>query len=277
MRYLLYFPILLLFGCSSVVSNETDESSINLFNTHTIKFVGETSIESAYLLEEILSKNPETINTLIINSTGGDVIGGIKIGRLVNKYDLSVIVPNFCASSCANYIATASNNVIIKKGALLGWHGGATQPLYSSLTSDSSWLTKIQLFLSGVDEEGSKSDSVKQWQNEEATFFDLVGVNQAVTILGMMPGLKEQRDASFFSYDTETLNRLGLNITFNGGEQTEFSREGIKGVQIFTLSKEKLDALLKLHKKLINENKITLALFATRPVSRQVHQLNFPS
>ncbi len=257
MRYLLYFPILLLFGCSSVVSDNTDETSINLFDAHTIKFVGETSVQNASLFEDLLAKNPEAIDTLIINSTGGDVIGGMQIGRLVNKYGLSVIVPNFCVSSCANYIVAASDNVTIEKGALLGWHGGATQPFYSKLTLNHSWLSKIQMFFTGTNEEESISHFFKKWQSEEAAFFDRVGVNQAVTILGMMPSLKDQRDASLFSYDDKTLNRLGLKITFEGGEQTQLSKEGIKDVQIFTLSKEKLDSLLTQHKKLINNNKNT--------------------
>jgi len=276
MRHLLYFPILLLFSCSSVI-DDAEESTINLFNSHTIKFIGETSLENADLFEEALSKDPEAIDTLIINSSGGDVIGGMQIGRLVNKYGLSVIVPNFCASSCANYIVTASDNVTIRTGALLGWHGGATQPFYSTLMVNSSWLAKIQLFFSDADEEQSMSDFVDKWQKEEEIFFDLVGVNQAVTILGMMPGLKEQRELSLYSYDPETLNRLGLNITFKGGEQTQLSKEDIKNVQVFTLSKEELNTLLKLHQKLINENKITLARFSTEHVSRQVNSLNVTS
>jgi len=80
MRYLVYFPILFLFSCSSVI-DDAEESTINLFNSHTIKFIGETSIENADLFEEALSKDPEAIDSLIINSPGGDVIGGMQIGR----------------------------------------------------------------------------------------------------------------------------------------------------------------------------------------------------
>ena len=249
MRYLLYFPVLLLFGCSSFVSDDTEESNINLFGSHTIKFVGNTSIENANLFEKILSKNPETIDTLIIASPGGDVFGGMHIGSLVNEYDLKVIVKNICASSCANYIVTASGDVTIEKGALLGWHGGATQPIYSPLKFNASWLSKIIMFFNGVDEEKSMSDFFDKFQNEEAKFFEMIGVNQAVTILGMMPSLKEQRDSGLFSYDTETLNRLGLNITFESGEQFQLSKDGTKAVQVFILSKEKLESLLKLHNR----------------------------
>jgi len=123
MRYLVYFPILFLFSCSSVI-DDAEESTINLFNSHTIKFIGETSIENADLFEEALSK------------------------------------------------------------------------------------------------------------------------------------------------DSKTLNRLGLNITFKGGEQTLFSREGIKSVQIFTLSSDKLDSLLILHKKRMNNNKEKLATLFTNKVNQ---------
>ena len=258
MRYLLYVPILLLFGCSSLVSDNSEKSKINLLGSHTIKFVGETSIENANLLEKIISNHPEAIDTLIIDSPGGDLIGGLNIGHLVNQYHLNVIVQNICASSCANYIVTASGNVTIEAGALLGWHGGATQPMYTSVDINMSWLDQVTRFFYGVDVDKSMDDYFNQLQHQEAIFFEKIGVEQAVTILGMMPGLQQQRDSMLFSFDQETLNRLGLSITFEDGKQVQLSKKGTKIVQIFTLPKEQLATLLTLHNELINKDQSSI-------------------
>lgn len=253
MRYLLYLSIILLFGCSSLGDHNIGKGDINLFGINTIKYVGNTSAENADVFEKILLKNLGNIDTLIIDSRGGDVFGGMHIGRLVNEYGLKVIVKNICASSCANYIATASNDVTIEKGALLGWHGGATQPIYSPLEDKTPLITKIMTFFSDDDKEKAMNDFIKVWQNKEIKFFEMVGVKQAVTIIGIMPGLKEKRDSELFSYDIETLKRLGLRVKFEGGEQSKFSENGDKIVQIFKLSKEKLDSLLKTHNRLTNK------------------------
>jgi len=255
MRYLLYFLIFLLCGCSSFNSNNIQESRINLFGVHSIKFEGSTSLVNANLFEKILSNNPKSIDTLIISSRGGDVFGGMHIGRLVNEYGLKVIVRKVCASSCASYIVTASSEVIIEEGAILGWHGGATQTIYSPLENTTSLFNKIITFFVGNNEEKIINDFIDKWQNEEINFFEMAGVSQTITILGMMPGLKEQRNSMLFSYDTLTLRRLGLKAKFEGGEQSQLSKDGTKFVQIFKLSKEKLNSLLNLHNKLIKKGK----------------------
>ena len=92
-----------------------------------------------------------------------------------------------------------------------------------------------------------------RWQERELEFFEKVGVNQAVTILGMMPGLNEERDSMLFSYDKETLQYLGLNIKFENDEQVELSPDGTKVVQVFNITHDKLKALLKHHNKKITK------------------------
>lgn len=252
MRYLIFIPMLLLWGCSS--SPQSKVSEINLIDEHTVEYIGKTSKDNAKQLEIILTKHSNEIDTLVVTSTGGEVFGGMRIGRLVHEFGLKVVVKQYCMSSCANYIVTASNDVIVSKGALLGWHGGSTQPIYSTFETEMSWLSKIQWFFSSTDENKELNTYLLRWQKEELKFFDTVGVNQAVTILGMMPGLKNKRDSMLFSYDKRTLQYLGLNIKFENEEQTELSPDGTKVVQVFNITNENLDALLKLHNKKINKD-----------------------
>lgn len=113
------------------------------------------------------------------------------------------------------------------------------------METEISWLSQIQRFFSNTDDTKEGNTYLLRWQKEELKFFDTVGVNQAVTILGMMPRLKNKRDSMLFSYDKRTLQYLGLNIKFENEEQTEFSPDGTKVVQVFNITNEKLDALLK--------------------------------
>ena len=251
MRHLIFIPMLLLWGCSS--TPEIKVSEINLIDDNIVGYIGDTSKDNAKQLESILTKHSDKIDTLNVTSTGGEVFGGMHIGRLVHKFGLKVVVKGYCMSSCANYIVTASNDVIVSKGALLGWHGGSTQPIYSTLETEISWLSQIQRIFSNTDDNKEVKAYLLRWQKEELKFFDTVGVNQAVTILGMMPGLKNKRDSMLFSYDKRTLQYLGLNIQFENEEQTELSPDGTKVVQVFNITNEKLDALLKLHTKNINK------------------------
>ena len=55
-------------------------------------------------------------------------------------------------------------------------------------------------------------------------------------------------------WSIQTLQYLGLNIKFEDEKQTEFSPDGIKVVQVFNITNENLDALLKLHNKKINKD-----------------------
>lgn len=252
MRRLIFILILLFSGCTNVTHK--DVSKINLIDDHTIEYIGGTSQANAKQLENILTKQSKKVDTLVVTSNGGDVIGGMYIGQLVHQFDLRVIVKKICASSCANYIVAASNNVLVSEGALLGWHGGSTQSIYAPFEKNGSWLSKLQKLFSNIDEEKEITAFLQKWQSEELQFFDEVGVNQAVTILGMMPGLKQKRDSMLFSYDNKTLQSLGLNIRFEGGEQAEYSPDGSKVVQVFNISNEALETLLKLHNKNINKD-----------------------
>ncbi len=211
MRHIIFLPLLLLLGCSSYPQSKISE--INLIDDHTVEYIGDTSKGNAIQLETLLTKHSKEIDTLVVTSTGGEVFGGMHIGHLVHKFGLKVVVKHYCMSSCANYIVTASHDVIVSKGAILGWHGGATQPMYSSLEAEVSWLSQIQKFFSNVDDKKEVDTYLLRWQREELEFFDTVGVNQAVTILGMMPGLKKKRDSKATDTFWNRSSYYGINRT----------------------------------------------------------------
>lgn len=243
MRYLLVTLLLTLSGCA--VQPQPFSVVIDPLSPSSIRYSGEINPENVTLFEKLIANAPTRIDSLIINSGGGDVFAGIRFGGLVYQYKLKVVVDKVCASSCANYVVTASDDVIVKSGGLLGWHGGALQPFYQSLMLSEKQRSEVKLG-------AQQAEYITHWRKAEEDFFKLIKVNQTVTVLGMMPELVDKRDAPLFSYDQQTLKQLGLNITFEG-EQATTSSSGDYIVQIFNLSPDVLDMLLIQHdKRLLN-------------------------
>ena len=231
MRYLLLAMLLTLTGCAS--KQPPFSLVIDPLLPNTINYNGEINPDNVAAFEQGIANSSTQITSLVITSGGGDVFAGIRLGELVYRHKLKVTVDKVCASSCANYVVTASDDVTIKQDALLGWHGGALQPLlYGS--EDLSKYSKTMV------------EYILQWEQAERVFFDKVKVNQAVTVLGMMPGIKDKRNTPLYSYDQQTLKALGLHITFED-KQATLSKTGEEIVQIFSLSPEVLDTLLMQH------------------------------
>lgn len=252
MKYVIFLCLIFITGCASQNNSAGEAASIKLLDDHTLSFSGATSPHNASVFQELLESNAGRIDTVRINSGGGDVFGGMAMGRLVHEHKLKVIVEDICASSCANYVVTASHDVLVTENSLLGWHGGSTQTLYVPMKNSTPWHVRIAMFFTGNNTNALIGEFTEKWQAEEREFFELVNAEQVVTVLGMMPGLKEKRDASLFSYDLATLERLGLNVAFED-KQLETIGTGDKIIQIFYLDEEQLAQLLTLHNEKIQQ------------------------
>lgn len=247
MRNLIFLPLLLVLGCAS--QPQQTASTIQVRNDTQLYYHGEISAENTQTARQLLAAYPK-VDTLIITSGGGEVLSGIEFGDMVHEHQLQVRVRGACLSSCANYVVTASPSVLVEENALLGWHGGALQPYYHA--SGPGWSQRLKgLFSNQEDAEKAQQLMLQQWQQRETDFFARVGTEQAVTILGMMPGLGEQRNAATFGYDPATLQRLGLHIQFVDEQPSTHLPSGDKLVQIFTLSEQQLSELLALNKETI--------------------------
>lgn len=225
MRLLLLLTVLLV-GCKTT---EHAVNEISEISPGTIYYKGETSKKSVEEFEKLLVSSRNQIDTLVINSEGGDVMAGLHLGGLVHEYQLNVVVRELCASSCANYVLTASPHVLVEEQAVIGWHGGSLQPLYVPM-----------------EQPPEVASYIAKWQTAERQFFDIINVEQAVTIIGMMPGITEKRDSAMYSYDAQTLKRLGLHIEF-AGAQTGMSASGEKIAQVFELEESVLNHFLMLN------------------------------
>ena len=81
MRYLLVTLLLTLSGCA--VQPQPFSVVIDPLSPSSIRYSGEINPENVTLFEKLIANAPTRIDSLIINSGGGDVFAGIRFGGLV--------------------------------------------------------------------------------------------------------------------------------------------------------------------------------------------------
>ncbi|BEM25138.1 hypothetical protein SME04J_35040 [Serratia marcescens] len=112
-------------ACDNENGSTKKEDELKVFTSGNKIFYSGDISESGY--EKVHALANLDISTLVINSRGGDIVPGMKLGELVFDKKWNIQVQDYCFSSCANYIFPAGKTKYISKFSQLGWHGGATQ------------------------------------------------------------------------------------------------------------------------------------------------------
>ena len=94
-----------MFIVAQTVQAETVETQVAV-QDHVLIYDGPLSPEANARAAELL-KQSDKIDTLKINSRGGEIGLGIDLGNLVFDHQLNVEVAQYCFSSCANYVFAA--------------------------------------------------------------------------------------------------------------------------------------------------------------------------
>ena len=82
-----------------------------------LRFTGGIDKESEKVILQHLRSG---VNTLIVNSEGGDVGSGQAIAFEIIKQKVNVIVDKYCFSACANYLFLAAKEKSLMPGAVFG-------------------------------------------------------------------------------------------------------------------------------------------------------------
>lgn len=217
------FPILsviLLIGCQSNSKKRDDSSDVvdmRILPAGELYYQGHTKDEDMKKLIQLAERQNTLPDTLIIDSGGGDVFGGMHLGRWLHDNQIKVIVKNNCASSCANYIITGAAEVTIQKGALIGWHGGSSQKDWHTPWFYHLWPPLII----------SLDRELARFRQEEKAFFEHICVSQDITVVGQFTSFKSQRIAPFWTYKPNDFKRFGVyHLNYQGPITTE--KNGIK-------------------------------------------------
>jgi ATP-dependent protease ClpP protease subunit len=126
----LQFAILMVISLYAKGANAMGKALIKR-EGHKIIFQGPIEEDSYERLAAVFVPG---IKTLVINSGGGSVSVGLKIGEFIRRNGLSVEVQQRCYSSCANYIFTGATLKTLQPGSAVCFHGdSSTTPALSKL------------------------------------------------------------------------------------------------------------------------------------------------
>jgi len=74
------------------------------------------------------------VDTIVVNSGGGDVIPALKMAALIRARNLRVAVDGACVSSCADYLFIAARRQVVLTHSVVLWHGGVTDEAIADMT-----------------------------------------------------------------------------------------------------------------------------------------------
>jgi len=182
MKKAIVFFLLLLFGTYNHAVASTHDNVWRMGNA--IFYKGDITSASNTSVKNILREYK--IDSLIIDSEGGNVGYGIELGNLVYNHHLDVKVENLCVSSCANYVFTAGKRKILEPGSLVVWHGSVIQKDFNTIDFSEIEKEVGHEMNSGEREAFSKKyfNALNIIKKRQRDFFKKIATSQEVTIIG---------------------------------------------------------------------------------------------
>lgn len=203
--------VALLSACTTTDHNDARQNSATLeqeiyLDGDTLFYKGSmTTNKTAEAMRLLDEYKP---SKLFISSPGGDVESSIRLAQHIHANKIDVHLGRLCASSCANYILPAAENVYFAKDSILIWHGGSYQP-------DANKMFK------------ANHEFLQSWRAMENEFFLAVGVSPFITVCGMeqvsffdnLLHLLQIKKIIGFTYSLEDIKKFGVtNIHLAEGE-----------------------------------------------------------
>ncbi len=156
-----------------------------------------------------------TARRLVVDSPGGDVEQGIRLGDWILDHAMDVEVRAMCGSSCANYVFIAGRHKTIAPGGFVIWHGSAMQKNFRDRATDCPRRLEELRHRGGepadrdveaLDREALYCASLAKLIAMQDAFFARVGASEYITRLGQEP---HAFDASWI-VPVDGMARLGL-------------------------------------------------------------------
>ena len=177
-----------------------------------ITYRGLLVMDGVERVSNYVSGNPR-IKRLSIESQGGEIDAGMKLGDLVFDNSLDVrVIGVICGSSCANYVFLSGKRKFIDPGALVMWHGSALRPESIPIThktiSEDGKETIREYKGAALVEYMKRPDIASSNENERkahADFFRARGVDGRITVYGQEMGC----DCSW-TFSADDMSRFGV-------------------------------------------------------------------
>lgn len=176
------------------------------------------------------------VSALRVDSLGGEVFWGMKIGELVFANGWELRVKSVCFSSCANYIFPAARRKVIAAGSIVGWHGSARQDAVlaerAGISEEEEFLRKIvPAMLAGLADSGQAAPGRAMMLREiaaefgrhrtrrrmEEAFFKRIGVHPDIAVHGLRSESGVPQASGGWTYRIADLAKFGItNVEYLG-------------------------------------------------------------
>lgn len=172
-----------------------------------------------------------TIDTLVVDSGGGEIVTGMDFGYWALERGLNVMVDGVCLSSCANYVFTAGRSKTILPGSVVGWHGSAEQPgLLDQMHVEAEKAVRAKKLPPGKEAEElvrvrqANVDYLTGAILKQGEFFHRVGVDEYITRIGNeIYGL-----SGFYYLSVEDMARFGISNVNAPEDYTRMDLEALR-------------------------------------------------
>lgn len=171
-----------------------------------VHYDGPISAEHNRQFFERLAGRP--LQRLSITSSGGDVAAAIALGEWVFAQRLDVEVPDYCLSSCANYVFPAGRRKIIRAAAVVAWHGN-----YRHLEQTGLWRhdVAVRMRREGEDEQTATRyvrEQLEYLVGLERDFFARIGVDEYLCWVAKLPPYNVP---DYYFLSTHAMARFGVD------------------------------------------------------------------
>jgi len=220
------------------------------------RYTGATNAAGFDALAAIAESN--AVEVLSIDSLGGEVFWGIKIGELAHARGWDVRVSGVCFSSCANYIFPAGRRKFIDAGGIVGWHGSARQDAVlaarAGVSETEEFLRKIvPAMLAGIAGSGQPAPGRAEMlagigaefarhqtrRRMESAFFARIGVDGDSAVYGFFPESGVPESAGGWTYRIADMAAFGItDVEYRGdGEYPPADKLAFLGLAIATVKR----------------------------------------
>jgi len=185
LTHLIYLIILSSFYAHAQPNEKVHLKKGVYVKNNAIFYVGHLSKEYNDEFFSLYNKNKNKITEIDINSGGGSINLGMDLGDFIYNHKLNVTIPDYCFSSCANYVFPSGNIKKISSHTLIGYHGGAYSPTVDMFLESE----KRRLGRSLTEQEKDKytkkySDIIKKGKNRQDLFYSKRKINKKIASLG---------------------------------------------------------------------------------------------
>ena len=170
---------------------------------------------------------------MVITSGGGSVKAGIALGRWVREQGLTLVVEDYCLSSCANYVFTAATRRIIRPGAAVGWHGNYRHLLETGLWREDAAARMARRGEDRATALGRARASAEELVALEQDFFAEIEVDDYLCWIGKMP---PHNVANYYTLSVADMGRFGVGrVDAPHGYPDDEALEQVDGLRFIRL------------------------------------------